>query len=390
MFLFRRLGRAGRENPPRLSGRFVFCEGETVSRKTGPWAALLFFALLLSSPASAPAQKTDYCAVTLATVFKYAEAFPSAAKAAGKMLSEYLPSLAGGAGDTPLYILTGKEEGGTVLVVAGTHGNEIAGVVAAAILAERAQLSKGRLIVIPRANQSAAHYPDPDKPGPPFVLIPTPRGIRSFFYGARRTHPGDEGGPDPARYLHPDSKQPLTGQEARNLDRVYPGDPEGGLTARVAFAIMTLIRREGVDIAIDLHEANPESKLSWALIANPKNVDCAAMAALALEEQGFPVIIDASAAEPRGLSHREWGDRSDAKAFLIETPNPAQAVPSIKRDPVTDAEFPLERRAAAQLAAISALVELCNEELPEDSRVVIQGLPSAKELETGGLGAFLE
>lgn len=306
------------------------------------------------------------------------------------MLSAYLPSLAEGPGDTPVYVVEGAEPGGTVLVCAGTHGNEIAGVVAAAILAERAEMQKGRLLVLPRANRSAATYTDPDRPGPAQIRIATSSGDRLFAFGARRTRPEDEGAPDPATYLHPDSKQAQAGQEIRNLDRTYPGDPKGGLTARVAFAIFRLLESEKVDIAFDLHESAPESKLAWIIVANPKNVDMAAMAALGLEERGVRMAVDASAAEPRGLSHREWGDRTNAKAFLIETPNPAQVNPPSKRDPATDPELPLGRRVAAQLAAVAEIIAAYNDEAPEESRIVLRNIPSPGDIDAKGLGAFLE
>ncbi|MBL8968481.1 MAG: succinylglutamate desuccinylase/aspartoacylase family protein [Spirochaetaceae bacterium] len=352
-------------------------------------AAALVAALSLASMAIASAALAGCAGLAPRATFP-AEARPAAGRAERRMLSNYLPSLAGGPGDSPVYVVEGRKPGGTFFVCAGTHGNEIAGVVSAAILAERAELSAGRLIVLPRANRSAATYPDPERPGPPAILIPTPRGERRFAYGARRTNPADEGRPDPAVYLHPDSSHPQDGAEARNLDRSYPGSPDGGLTARVAFAIQRLLEVEGVAVALDLHEANPESKLAWNIIANPKNVDLAAMAVLLLEEEGLRMAVDASAEEPRGLSHREWGDRTKALAFLVETPNPGQLYPPRTGDPFADPELPLGRRVAAQLAVIRALLAAYNEAAPEGERILLEALPSRAEIEAGGLGALLE
>ena len=294
-----------------------------------------------------------------------------------KPLSVYLPSLAEGPGDTAVYVLEGRESGGCVFVCGGTHGNEIAGVVAAVLLAERAEVLRGRLILLPRANRPAALYPDPEKPGPPFIHVPTPNGERRFAYGSRLTRPEDEGSP------------PLAGREAGNLDRAYPGEAKGGLTSRLAYAISRLIEVERVDLAFDLHESDPESKLSRMIIANPKNVDLAAMAVLRLEERGLKMGVDSSAAEPRGLSHREWGDRTDAKAFLIETPNPAQSSPPRGRDPFDDPALPLGRRVALQLAAIAEIISAYNEAAPVESRISISGIPRPEDIETMGLGAFL-
>jgi len=346
--------------------------------------ASLLLILLAVAPQSMRAEEAP-CPASF-----FAEARPAPGRARKAMLSDYLPSLAGGPGDTPVFIIEGRKPGATLFVCAGTHGNEIAGVVAAAILAERVEVDQGRLIVLPRANRSAASYPDPDKPGPSSISIGTAKGERVFLYGARRTRPEDEGRPDTSLFLYPGSKLTQNGNEARNLDRNYPGKPDGGLTSRVAFAISALIEKEGVDVAFDLHESDPESKLAWIIVANPKNIDCAAMAVLDLESSGIRMAVDASAAEPRGLSHREWGDGSKAMAFLVETPNPAQAAPPLSGDAVNDPERPLSRRVSVQLATVAAIVSACNEGLPEESRIVLEGIPSPGEITASGLGAFLE
>lgn len=355
--------------------------------RTAVYAFLLASLLLYAGPAAEAQERPTAGGATPASP---REVFPPADRVAEKKLSEYLPILAGSPGDTPVYIIDGDEPGGTVFICAGTHGNEISGVIAAAIFAERARLSKGRLIVLPRANLSAAGYPDPDKPGPAAVRIPTSRGERVFLYGARRTSREDEGRPDPQAFVHPGSAVPQAGEEARNLDRNYPGSADGGLTARVARAIMNLIELENVDVAFDLHESGPESKLAWLVVANPKNVDTAAMAVLGLEEAGIRMAVDVSAGEPRGLSHREWGDMGKAMAFLTETPNPAQVAPPRSGDTVNDPVAPLSRRVSVQLATVAAIIEACNEALPEGSRVILAGIPSPEDIEASGLGAFLE
>ena len=104
-----------------------------------------------------------------------------------RRLSAYLPSLAGTPGDTAVYVFEGKEPGGTAVVLGGTHGNEIAGIMAATLLVERARVVRGRLIVIPHANNSAVSYTDPQRPGPEWIDVTTASGERRFKYGARRT-----------------------------------------------------------------------------------------------------------------------------------------------------------------------------------------------------------
>ena len=55
----------------------------------------------------------------------------------------------------PSPLLIYKDAGATVFVAGGTHGNEIAGIMAAIVLVEHARVRKGRLIVVPHANNSA-------------------------------------------------------------------------------------------------------------------------------------------------------------------------------------------------------------------------------------------
>ncbi len=77
-----------------------------------------------------------------------------------RWLSDYLPALAGTPGDSPIYVMEGKEEGGTLLLLGGTHPNEIAAAMAAILCVERGEVSQGRVFVIPHTNNSAARYND--------------------------------------------------------------------------------------------------------------------------------------------------------------------------------------------------------------------------------------
>ncbi|MGE3841338.1 MAG: succinylglutamate desuccinylase/aspartoacylase family protein [Vicinamibacterales bacterium] len=304
-------------------------------------------------------------------------------------LSRYAPSLAASAGDTKVFVMNSSNPGGTALVVGGTHGNEIAGIMAAILLVERASLSTGRLIVIPHANNSAISYTDPLHPGPEWTSIATPGGARKFKYGARRTRPDDQGAPDPPTYRHPSSSEALDGEEARNLDRVYPGNSQGTLTERIAAAIVTLIVEERVDVAFDLHEAGPESRLAWMIVAHPKNVDVGALAVLALEERGIKMNLEPSSATFRGLSHREWGDATAARAFLFETPNPGQVDGGLQTDTLHHPTYPLARRVGVHLEALRAVLDAYDAEAQEAARIDVAQLPSLEQLLRDGLGAFL-
>ena len=68
---------------------------------------------------------------------------PGPGVTAVKMLSAYAPGLANTPGDTKVYVLEGREPGATVFVAGGTHGNEIAGIMAAIVLVERARVAEG-------------------------------------------------------------------------------------------------------------------------------------------------------------------------------------------------------------------------------------------------------
>jgi predicted deacylase len=307
------------------------------------------------------------------------------------MLSDWAPTLKGSPGDSPVYVLEGKEPGGTIFVAGGTHGNEIAGIMAAITLVEHATVQKGRLIVIPHANNSAITDADPERPGPAFITLTTPSGARQFLYGSRRTKAAHQGAPDPPKYHHPNPKstEDLAGTEARNLNRAYPGVAEGTLTQRMAFAVMQVLHAERVTIAFDFHEAGPDSRLAWMVVANPKNLETAAAAVLDLEAQGLAMKLEPSSDTFRGLSHREWGDETAAQAFLFETPSPSMVANTKGVDFVNDPTLPLSRRVGGQLASFTAVMAAYNADAPAASSVTLGGIPGVAEMIKTGVGAWL-
>jgi len=307
-----------------------------------------------------------------------------------RRLSFYNPGLAKSPGDTMVYILEGKEHGGTAVVVGGTHGSEIAGIMASVILVEHARVHQGRLIVIPHANNSAIGYPDPKRPGPAFITLKTAFGPRRFKYGARLTKLQHQGQGDPPKYRHPASNESLDGFESRNLDRAYPGKADGTLTERIAFGVMELIRREGADIAFDLHESGPEARLAWTVVAHPKNLDTAAMAIINLDAAGIGMKLEPSSENFRGLSHREWGDATKAQCFLLETPNPAMVSAPSSMDTVNDSKYPLARRIGVQLSTWMAILDVFNEQAGEALRITLQDVPGLPEIRKSGVESFLK
>jgi hypothetical protein len=328
-----------------------------------------------------------------------------------KQLSDYFPGLKDTAGDTEVYILDSGKPGGTVLVLGGTHPNEPAAFLAATLLVENARPAAGRLIVIPRANASGFTHGDYMEGAPDKFTIRTANGERSFRYGSRATNPIHQW-PDPDIYVHAASGQKLSGSETRNLNRTYPGRPNGNLTEKVAYAIVQVIKTEKANVSIDYHEASPEYPVINAIVAHERAMDVAAEAAMELQLDGIKFGLEPSPKKLRGLSHREWGDATETLAILMESSNPAQGRLRGKTDeelvltgkdrmyvqaaklgrlfvPTDDNGHPISERVARHLAATAALIKAFNHRCPGAS-VALDGLPSYDQLVKQGIGAYLK
>ncbi|MBE0634665.1 succinylglutamate desuccinylase/aspartoacylase family protein [Candidatus Bipolaricaulota bacterium] len=308
-----------------------------------------------------------------------------------RWLSEYLPALEGTPGDTPIYVMHGDEPGGAFLLLGGTHANEIAGVMAATLFVERATVTQGTVYVIPHANNSASSYNSGvyNTTTPQWFELTNSAGeVRQFRYGDRRTNPSDQE-PDPDVFIHDPSGLELDGGEARNLNRNHPGKADGTLTQQISHALFTLVDQEEVDVLVDMHESSIISRLANMLVSHPRAVDIAAFSILDLEMEGLVLKQEVSSKEFFGLSHREFGDRTNAFAFLIESRNPGQEGSIINPDVVNDSRSPLADRVFLQLRTIEAI--LTNHALLEGSSTAIAfAFPFAlSELRGGDLGAFL-
>jgi predicted deacylase len=291
-------------------------------------------------------------------------------------LSDYCPQLKGTNGDTMVYCLDSGNPGMDVLVIGGTHANEISGILATTLLVERAEVKTGRLFVIPHANNSASMTADTRGGGNlTKVQIQSLTGSRIFAYGDRYTRVEDQ--PDFA-------KDPL-GMESRNLNRVYPGKADGTLTQKIAYGLMKLIEQEGIDTAIDLHEANPTSTLAWTIVSPNETMDAAVLTAFELDERGIRMNPDRSGPGFAGYSHWEWS-RLGAAAFLLETVNPGME--SGKRaDPVISDEYPIEKRVGIQLETIACLIKYQAEFTGRGFKM--EGVPSYADLMKQGLKSYL-
>ncbi len=325
------------------------------------------------------------------------------------MLSSYFPALMNTPGDTAVYVFRGKEEGGRVLILGGTHPNEPAGLVTAVLLIENIRLERGSVFIVPRANASGFSHSDPQEGNPQRFAVPTPSGPRLFRLGSRLTNPVHQW-PDPAIYINP-AGQKLSGMEARNLNRCYPGRVKGSLTEKVAWAVMELIRRENIDLGIDLHESAPEYPVINAIVFHENSSELAALALMDIQAQGFDIRLEASPANLRGLSHREWGDHTGVNAILLETPNashgrlkgkPSSSLIVDGKDkfyarasrlgwlfvPYGEEGIPLSLRVARHLAAVKALLASL-EALEPEKGVVFGNVPLPHQVIEKKLGTFL-
>ena len=326
-------------------------------------------------------------------------------------LSTYFDGIAGGTGDTDVYVLDSGKPGASALVLGGTHGNEPSGYMAAIVLIENAMPTTGKLFVIPFANASTMTHTDYMEGSPRHFSIETAGGARRFRYGSRATSPADQW-PDPDIYVHASSGQKLSGSETRNLNRAYPGRADGTFTEKVAYAITSLVRKEKIDISIDLHEASPEYPVVNAIVAHERAMKIASIALLNLEFDDITMGLEPSPLKLRGLSHRELGDATETLAILMETSNPAQgrlrgvtneALITEGKDelyvraqqlgrlfvPFDDKGWPLATRVARHIAGIQAIFAAYSGEMP-DKTLVVDAVPAYAELVEQGLGPFLK
>jgi len=325
-------------------------------------------------------------------------------------LSDYFDGIEGTPADQPVFIQEGVEEGGTALLLCGTHPNEPASNLTGVLFLENASVERGRLIVVPTANIMGFTHNGAQEGHPQGYTLETSEGNQRFFrYGNRLSNPIYQW-PNPDIYIHPTSGQNLSGKEKSNLNRCYPGRPDGSLTEQMAYAIVELIRKEKVDLAFDLHEASPEYPVVNAIVAHEKSMELAAMVTMEIEFAGIPIRLEPSPKNLHGLSHREWGDYTDTMPILMETGNPSQgrlrgrtnedlvitgedkcyskAFELGKLYIPYDGDQPISLRVARHTEAISLFLE--NLEFIDDSKgVIVSGIPGFEDILEKGVGYFL-
>jgi hypothetical protein len=335
--------------------------------------------------------------------------YPSQGLTRVSRLSAYFPALENSAGDTPIYIFKGEEEGANLLILGGTHPNEPAGFITSVLLTETLNVKRGSVFVVPQANHSGFSHNDPFEANPQRFSLQTPQGKRWFRYGSRLTNPIHQW-PDPTLYANP-AGQRLAGTESRNLNRNYPGREKGTLTERLAWGIQRLIAQEKIDLAIDLHEAAPEYPVVNAIVFHERGGELAAWTVMELQLKDLEFRLEESPQTLRGLSHREWGDSGGIPAFLFETANVSHGRLKGKTSPdlivagkdknyiraarmgrlfvpYDENGIPLRLRVARHLAAFQALTGSWNELYPEKPLEFL-GIPPFEQVREQGIGPFL-
>jgi len=316
-------------------------------------------------------------------------------------LSEYFEPLEGTNLDTPVFIMDSGKPGATFLLMGGTHAREIAGTTSALVFLENAVVKTGRVIVIPFSNKSALSVEDESTDLPHFFEIQTKSGPRFLIYGDRRTDIKDQGFEDPEQYVHDPSGMIIeNGAESRNLNRNYPGKPDGNPTQQLAFAILELIRKEKVNFNLDMHESDtprvltdPEGnvyeggRLAYMLVCHPEGLEIGAISTMEMEDMGIPMKLEASSQNFRGLSHREIGDNSDCISFLSESPNPGQERIGEDKDVINDPDYPLKHRVGMHIELMKKLFSAYN--LFNGVQIEVNNLPEYNDLMDKGVGYYL-
>jgi len=327
-----------------------------------------------------------------------------------RRLSVYSPGLKGTMADTNVFVLQGRERGGKALLLGDTHANEPEGLLACLLVIENAVVEKGTLYVIPFFNNSASRNTRPGDGYPLYFEIPTDWGSARFRMGNRDASPLDQW-PDPDVYIHYPEKQMLSFIDVRNVNRTWPGRPDGPLMERVTYGAMEIMRREHVDVAVDMHGAETMFPVTNCIVAPEKSVKIATLAALTVKAvQGFDNHVEPSPSGFRGLSHREIGDYSDTLPFLLEAPIPFLDQPTGPKTPrfLLDGKDPfllslagkkklfvpydasgwsMEKRVGQHCSVTLEILKQFGKKNP-DRPVVIRNMPRYAEITASGLGRY--
>ena len=328
-----------------------------------------------------------------------------------KKLSDYCDIIKGTVNDCNVYIFDSGVEGGTFLIWGSTHPEEPAGPMAAELMVENLKVTQGKVIIIDRMNTSASTNTRVGEAYPRFFTYETDWGTKVWRFGDRHANQLDSW-PDPEVYIHYPSGQNLANVDIRNANRNWPGKEDGLLTERTAYAVMQLIDAEGVDMTLDMHEAELEYTVENTIVVHEKAQAVGAMVSMMLTSQTFdvPVGMEFSPKALHGLSHREVGDYSDAASDLVEVAEPMlDRIRGITDEellmsgkdrfvmkagehgllyaPIDESGWPIEKRVARHVAVATKIMEV-NNTVNADQTILIEGIPTYEEIMANGLAGY--
>lgn len=328
-----------------------------------------------------------------------------------KKLSDYSPVVKDTVNDCNIYIMDSGKPGGTALLIGGSHPEEPVSNLTASIFVENIKVESGRVIVAVRANNSASLSTRMGEAYPRFYHIDTSWGVKKWRMGDRCAKPLDSW-PDPEVYIHYPSGQTLAYMDIKNFNRTWPGKKDGLLVQRTSYAFMKLIRKENVDIAVDLHGAELEYPVENTIVAHEKGEAVAAMTSMILTSSVFPVPIgmEFSPKVLHGLSHREIGDHSQAMSLLMEAAEPMlDRIRGITDErllmdgkdrfvmkagekkllyaPMDENGWPMKIRVARHMTTFAKELEILSQMDPAKP-IVLSGVPSYQEMVDSGLGIY--
>jgi len=180
---------------------------------------------------------------------------------------------------------------------------------------------------------------------------------------------------------------------------------------KVTFAAMELLRREKVDLAVDLHGAETMFPVTNCIVAPEKSIKLATLTSLTVKAlEGFDNHVEPSPSRFRGLSHREIGDYSETLPFLLEAPIPFLDQPTGPKTvdlllqgkdpfllrlakkkklfvPYDESGWPMAKRVGQHCSVILELIRQYSRKNP-DRAIKLTNVPRYKEVVAKGVGYF--
>jgi hypothetical protein len=175
---------------------------------------------------------------------------------------------------------------------------------------------------------------------------------------------------------------------------------------------MELVRREKVDIFIDLHEAELQYPVISTIVTHESGQELATFVSMILTDmEGFDIGTEFSPKNLHGLSHREVGDFSNAISLLFEAPEPFLDATRGKTDrdllltgkdefvvkagehgllfeKIDKDGWPIEIRVGRHTSAVLQTMECWTEE-NSDRPLVCRKVPRYAEVIENGIGHYL-